>query len=88
MLATISTAGVRAFASRLVRSWHSDNYARAVAAEIEAHIALHTAERIRAGLTPAEAQREARLRLGGIVQTRERCLDTMTFRWLVRWVGR
>jgi len=88
MFERVSIGGARALGSRLIRSWRSDDYSRAVADEIEAHIALHAADRIRAGLSPAEAQRDARLSLGGVVQTRERCLDVMTFRWIVRWVAR
>ena len=72
---------------RLRRSWQRDEYARSLAAELDAHIALHAADRIRQGLSPAEALRDARLHLGGVLQTRERCLDVMTFRWMTRWFG-
>jgi predicted permease len=41
------------------------------AAELESHIALHTCDGIRAGLTPAEARRQALIRLGGAEQTRQ-----------------
>ena len=79
--------GVRFLAVRLRRSWHRDEYARLLTAELEAHLALHASERIREGLPRAEAIRDARLQLGGELQTRERCLDAMTFRWMVRWFG-
>jgi hypothetical protein len=75
---------IRSLAARMARSWNSDAYAHAVAAELEAHVALHAAERIRQGLSPAEARRDARLSLGGVLQTQERCLDAMTFRWIAR----
>jgi hypothetical protein len=75
---------VRLLATRLVRSWRADDYARATAAELDAHIALHIADNVRRGLDPVDARRDALLRLGGMVQTRERCLDVMTFRWLAR----
>jgi predicted permease len=39
--------------------------------ELEAHIALHTDEGIRAGLSATEARRQALLRLGGAEQTRQ-----------------
>jgi hypothetical protein len=81
----LSMGSVRALAARIRRSWYRDEYARAIAAELEAHVALYAADRIRQGVTPAEALRDARLRLGGVLQTRERCLDAMTYRWLVRW---
>ena len=79
---------VRSLAARFIHSCRSDEYARAIAAELDAHIALHTADNIRRGSSPAEARRDALLRLGGVQQTRERCLDAMTFRWIVRWVHR
>jgi predicted permease len=41
------------------------------AAELESHVALHTADGIRSGLTPAEARRQALIRLGGAEQTRQ-----------------
>ena len=40
------------------------------AAELESHIALHTDDGIRAGLTPEEARRRALIYLGGSEQTR------------------
>jgi len=88
MFASVSIANARAVGARLVRSLHSETYERSVAAEIESHVAFHAAERVRAGLSPADAQRDARVSIGGVVQTRERCLDAMTFRWIVRWLRR
>jgi hypothetical protein len=84
MIGGFSPGTVRALAIRFVRSWHRDEYARAVAAELEVHIALQTADNIRRGLNPVEARRDAMMRLGGMQQTREHCLDAMTFRWLAR----
>jgi predicted permease len=40
-------------------------------AELESHIALHTDDLIRSGLTPTEARRQALIRLGGAEQTRQ-----------------
>ncbi|MGD0733852.1 MAG: ABC transporter permease [Terracidiphilus sp.] len=40
-------------------------------AELESHVALHTADGIHAGLTPEEARRQALIRLGGAEQTRQ-----------------
>ena len=88
MSAPISIAAVRSLATRLLRSWHSDEYARAIAAELDAHVALHTADNMRRGLTFAEARRDALIRLGGVQQTREHCFDAMTFRWLARAIRR
>ena len=41
------------------------------AAELESHVALHTADGIRSGLSPQEARRQALIRLGGAEQTRQ-----------------
>jgi hypothetical protein len=40
-------------------------------AELESHVDLHTADGIRAGLSPEEARRQALIRLGGAEQTRQ-----------------
>jgi putative ABC transport system permease protein len=42
-----------------------------LAAELEAHIATHTEELVRAGLAPDEARRQALILLGGVEQTRQ-----------------
>jgi ribulose bisphosphate carboxylase small subunit len=39
------------------------------AAELESHVAMHTEDGIRAGLSPEEARRQALVRLGGVEQT-------------------
>jgi predicted permease len=44
-------------------------------AELESHLQLHIDDNLRAGMTPDEARRNALLRLGGVVQTRERYRD-------------
>lgn len=41
------------------------------AAELESHVAMHTEDGIRAGLSPQEARRRALLRLGGTEQVRQ-----------------
>jgi predicted permease len=45
------------------------------AAELESHLELHTDDGIRSGLTPAEARRQALLKLGGVEATRETYRD-------------
>jgi hypothetical protein len=52
------------------------------AAELESHVALHTDDGIRAGLTPAEARRQALIRLGGAEQTRQAHRERRTLPWL------
>jgi len=52
------------------------------ASELESHIALHTDAGIRAGLKPAEARRQALVRLGGAEQTRQALRERHTFPWV------
>src|SRR5580700_5630479 len=42
-----------------------------LAEEMESHLQLHIEDNLRAGLSPAEARREAIMKLGGIEQTKE-----------------
>ena len=41
------------------------------AAEMESHLQLHIADNLRAGMTAAQARREALMKLGGVEQTKE-----------------
>jgi predicted permease len=43
--------------------------------EIESHLAILTDENIRAGMTPVEARRRARLKFGAVEAVREECRD-------------
>ncbi|HXR38841.1 MAG TPA: ABC transporter permease [Terracidiphilus sp.] len=52
------------------------------AAELESHVDLHTDAGIRAGLAPAEARRQALIRLGGAEQTRQAHRERRTLPWL------
>jgi predicted permease len=45
---------------------------RELDAELSSHLQLHIDDNLRAGMTPAEARRQALLRLGGLEQTKER----------------
>src|SRR5262249_46762668 len=40
-----------------------------IAAELESHLQMHIEDNLRAGMSPAEARRQARLRLGGVEST-------------------
>jgi predicted permease len=51
-------------------------------AELESHIALHTADGVRAGLSEAEARRQALIRLGGAEQVRQACQERRGLPWL------
>ncbi|HEV3277294.1 MAG TPA: ABC transporter permease [Terriglobia bacterium] len=50
--------------------------------ELDAHLALLTEENMRRGLTPEEARRAARVRLGGVTQLRETHRDLHSLPWL------
>lgn len=51
-------------------------------AELESHVALHTEDGIRAGLSPEEARRQALISLGGAEQTRQAYRERRTLPWL------
>lgn len=53
-----------------------------VEAELESHVALHTEDGVRAGLSPGEARRQALIRLGGAEQTRQALREQSTLPWL------
>src|SRR5438309_9805762 len=44
---------------------------RDFSAEMESHLQLHIEDNLRAGMSPAEARRQALIKLGGIEQTKE-----------------
>jgi hypothetical protein len=62
---------LRSLALRLRGLFDSRRAEAEFAAELETHVALHADDGIRAGLAPAEARRQALIRLGGAEQTRQ-----------------
>ena len=62
---------LRRFLTRLVNSATRRQEDERLKEEIKEHIALQTAENIRAGLSPVEARRQAMLRFGGVEAVRE-----------------
>jgi predicted permease len=72
----------RAFLFRLCGIFPSRRTEQDFAAELESHVALHTDEGIRAGLTRAEARRQALIRLGGADQIRQSHRERRTLPWL------
>jgi len=50
--------------------------------EVRSHLAMLTEENIRAGMSPEEAQRAARIELGGIEQVKEQVRDEQLGNWL------
>ena len=66
---------VRNFATRR----HSDERLRE---ELDQHLALQTEENIRSGMSPAEARRQALLKLGALEPVRERYYQERSLPWL------
>ncbi len=56
---------------------------RELAEELESHLQMHIEDNLRAGMSPAEARRQALIKLGGMDQTKEICRD----RWTVRIIN-
>jgi predicted permease len=50
--------------------------------ELSFHLAMQARAARGAGISPAEAVRRSRRDLGGLLQTKERCLDVWPLRWL------
>jgi putative ABC transport system permease protein len=66
---------LRAWFAKLAGLFHADRAEQSLAEEIESHLALHIADNIRRGMTPAEAARVALLKLGGRDVTKEAYRD-------------
>jgi macrolide transport system ATP-binding/permease protein len=56
----------RGWLSRMAGLWPSARRERELAEEIEGHLVLHIDDSLRSGMSPAEARREAVIRLGGM----------------------
>ncbi len=66
---------LRALWMRLSRTHNTSND---FDAELESHLALHTDDGVRAGLSPEEARRQALIQLGGMDQARQAYRDRAT----------
>ncbi len=73
---------LRALGLRLLALFRAHRPEDDFAAELESHVALHTDDGIRAGLSPEEARRQALIRLGGAEQTRQAHRERRTLPWL------
>src|SRR3984885_5540335 len=77
---------IRRFFHRLFNSGsrtldaHTDRESR-LREKIPDHVALQTADNIRAGLDPIEARRQAMLKFGGVESMKENYRDERTFPW-------
>ena len=66
---------VRAGFRRFRNLFHTDRLERDLADELEAHLQLHTDDNVRAGMSPDDARRRARLSLGGVESVKEHYRD-------------
>src|SRR5258706_11265472 len=73
---------LRAWFLRLTHLFGKRRRDREFQAELDAHLALHVADNVRAGLPPDQARRRALMALGGIEQTKEQHRDRQGFRCL------
>lgn len=77
---------LRAFWLRLSGLMHNRSRARHAeddfAAELESHVAMHTEDGIRAGLSAGEARRQALIKLGGVEQAQQAYRERSTLPWV------
>jgi predicted permease len=66
---------IRAWLLRLGGLFRKQRRDREFAAEMESHLQMHIEDNLRAGMSAADARREALIKLGGIEQTRENYRD-------------
>ena len=64
------------------RLFHRRQQEEQLEKELRHHLDLHTSDLISQGYSPKEAQRQARLALGGSEQVKEMCRDARGIRWL------
>ncbi len=55
---------------------------REMAEELESHLQMHIQDNLRSGMAPAEARRQALIKLGGLEQVKEECRDTWGLRFI------
>ncbi len=67
--------GLRAWFLRIGGLFRKDLRDHELAQELESHLEMHIEDNVRAGMTRAEARRQALLKLGGIEQTKEKYRD-------------
>jgi predicted permease len=72
-------AKLRALAIRLLPRRRRD---AEIDAELESHLAMHTEDGVRAGLSREEARRQALIKLGGVEQTRQAYRERHTLSWI------
>ena len=72
----------RALLKRLTGLFRRDHHDADLAAELESHLQFHIEDNLRAGMSPAEARRQALIKLGGLDQTKESVRARRGLPWL------
>jgi len=62
---------LRGWLARLFSIFNRRRREREFTEELESHLAFHIEDNLRAGMSPEEARRQARIKLGGVTQTQE-----------------
>src|SRR4051812_12527259 len=75
-------SALRRFVARIINLFLPGRAERALARELESHVALLEDECRSQGLRPEEARRAAALALGGVEQTKELHRDARSFVWV------
>src|SRR5258707_15824119 len=70
---------IRASLARLLGTFVSSRRDRELAEELDSHLQLHIDDNVRAGMTPAEARRQALLKFGAMEAIKEQHRDRRGF---------
>jgi len=73
---------IRAWILRIAGLFNKQRKDQELEDEIESHIQMHTEDNVRLGMTPAEARRQAMIKLGGVESTKEAYRDQRGLPWL------
>jgi putative ABC transport system permease protein len=63
--------GLRAWCLRFAALFRKEQQDRELAEELESHLQMHIEDNLRSGMNPAEARRQAIIKLGGVEQAKE-----------------
>jgi len=74
----VRIGSLRGFLMRLAGPFQKERREREMAEEFESHFQMHVEENLRQGMDAAQALREARLKFGGVHQTKESVRDGWT----------
>ena len=73
---------LRAFSIRLSGVFRPGFREREMSAEFESHLQMHIDDNLRAGMTPEQARREARLKFGAMEAVKDTYRETFGISWL------